>query len=377
MRRAAGHTAVGRRLPQQTHGTDIALSLPVNARLIPVHDVGPDATEQSYARARHARYFEPGVVYHVISRTHGNLYLLRPDTEGELRSIVTGILAEAKSNWPRVRNYGTSILSNHLHALLAVVDGDPRNIADYIAFIKRELTRRWRAQVDWTGSIWGGYRAAAVITPESQLAAFRYVLAQGVKENLVADPQQWPGFHCAQSLSSGMPATGYWFDGTGYGKAVHADHARVCPKGVSRADYTHERTFAFDPLPALEDLRPQEYRSEVCDVLDCIGKQRAVEWDGRPALGADVVCSMDPRASSPVPTPPWFRERRRFIVWDDLRAPDVKSYLRRYWTHQAHFREASDAWCREEQPGCAAFPNSCFVPGLRPRPIAQMEQSTA
>lgn len=358
-------------------GTPFALPLAVTTRLSSIHNAASDLVVQPYARARHARYFEPGVVYHVISRTHGNLYLLRPDHEGELRSIVTGILAEAKSNWPHVRNYGTSILSNHLHALLAAVAGDPRNIADYIAFIKREITRRWRAQVDWTGSIWGGYRAAAVITPQGQLAAFRYMLAQGAKENLVVDPRQWPGFHCAQSLASGMPATGYWFDGTGYGKAVHADRARISPEGVARADYARERTFSFDQLPALEHLRPEEYRSEVCDILDSIAEQRAVKWGSLPSLGADAVCNMDPRTSSPVPTPPWFEERRRLIVWDKVDAPEVKKYLHRYWTHQAHFRSAADAWRREQHAVCAAFPDTCFVPGLRPRPIPQMEQSTA
>jgi hypothetical protein len=56
---------------------------------------------------------EAGVTYHIISRTHGNLSLLRPDKPGRLRRIVAGVLAQAKANCPSVGNQATVVLSNH------------------------------------------------------------------------------------------------------------------------------------------------------------------------------------------------------------------------------------------------------------------------
>ena len=111
----------------------------------------PQQPRDQFARARHARYLECGVVYHILSRTRGNLFLLRPDLKGKLSAIVAGVLAEAKSNWPNVANFASSVLSNHLHALLAVTSGDPRDLVDYVAFVKREVSRRWKDDVGWSG----------------------------------------------------------------------------------------------------------------------------------------------------------------------------------------------------------------------------------
>ena len=133
--------------------------------------VDPTSSFNPYARARHVRYAEANVVYHVISKTHGNLFLMRPDRNGKLQRIVAGILAVAKSRYPSVANYGLSILSNPLHALLGTPTGDPAVLADYIGFLKGQLTHRWRREVGWYGSIWDGYESTAIITPRGQLSA--------------------------------------------------------------------------------------------------------------------------------------------------------------------------------------------------------------
>jgi REP element-mobilizing transposase RayT len=331
----------------------------------------------SYARARHARYIQTGTTYHIISRTHGNLFLLRPDAHGYLRRLVAGILAQAKTNFPTVANFATVLLSNHLHALAAVRFGDPRVLADYIAFVKRELTRRWSSHVKWTGSIWGGYQCTAVISPEAQLAALDYVLLQSVKEGLVGDPREWPGFHCARSLTSGTPEQGVWFDGTAYGKRVHAEAVKKQPREVHRRDFYHPRVFSFDRLPALAHLDDVSYRGEMSRRLDELVVQARRQRGNKRPLGAAAVCAMNPLTSSPVAHPPWFEERRRLIVWDDVRKPEVREYLTRYWEHQRRYREAARAWTSGEKPDISAFPRTAFVPGFRPRPIAHMEQSAA
>ena len=49
-----------------------------------------------------------------------------------------------------------------------------------------------------------------------QVARLRYISEHGVKENLVASPRLWPGFHCANELIDGKPLNGIW-----YGRAWH------------------------------------------------------------------------------------------------------------------------------------------------------------
>ena len=144
-------------------------------------DVGRrDRALDIYTRARHARFLKRGCVYHVLSRTVGNMFLLRPDLEGELRAIIAGILAQARMRYPSIAIYAAVVLSNHM--LIGVLEGDPRVAADFIGFFKREVTRRWCHHVNWSRSMWEGYRATAVITPEAQQIALRYLLQHGVKE---------------------------------------------------------------------------------------------------------------------------------------------------------------------------------------------------
>jgi len=332
------------------------------------------------ARARHCRYFERGRVYHIISLTNNNSFLFRPDRLGELRKIVAGVLEQAHKQYGEVQNYGFDLLSNHLHALLAVFEGDPRVISDYMAYIKRHTTTRWREHVGWKGRIWGGYTASALVTPTAQMRAFKYVLAQGVKENLVARPQDWPGFHCAESLLTGEPVEGYWFNGTRYGKAKHAEAVKKNPKEILRVDFHESREFTFDKLPALAHLDDDAFRERVRKIVSAIIDEREKAYPDTPPLGVEAICAMDPMTSTEPPKPPWFEERKRMIVWDDPRKPEVADYLDRYWEHQIKFRTASNRWTTEQMPEAALeealFPELSFVPGLRPRPIAHMEQST-
>ena len=335
----------------------------------------PEDLANPFARTRHARYFEAQVVYHIISRTRGNLFLFRPDIEGVQRKIVAGVLREAQDQYGNIANYATSLMSNHLHTLLAAKFGDPRTISDYMRFIKGELTRRWNKEIGWSGSAWDGFIAAAVVSPEAQIRALKYTMSQTVKEGLVATPQEWPGFHCAESLVSGDPVKGFWFDGIGYGKKFHAEKQKNNPSPVLRDTYKLPREFTFDKLPALSHLNDAAYRETMADFVDEIVAEGIEARDGKEPLGAEAVCAVNRLTPAPVPVPPWFKERKRMVVWDDPTVPEVKEYLGRYWRYQTDFREAADLW-KHTQPR-VAFPPLSFVPGLRPRPIAHMEQSSA
>ena len=155
------------------------------------------AKDCDFQRRRHVRFFKPGIVYHVLFKTLQGFFLLTPDLEHELRELIAGVLARAQRNWPEVATYAAVWLSNHGHLMLA---GDPGNLVAFIAFLKREISRRWGPKIGWSGPMWGRYETTALVTPEAQQRCFEYVLGQAVKEDLVTTPQDWPGFHCAQVL---------------------------------------------------------------------------------------------------------------------------------------------------------------------------------
>ena len=55
-----------------------------------------------------------------------------------------------------------------------------------------------------------------VVTDEeaAQVERLKYILANGVKENLVERVCQWPGVHSAEALIHGTPLEGHWFNRT-------------------------------------------------------------------------------------------------------------------------------------------------------------------
>jgi REP element-mobilizing transposase RayT len=324
-----------------------------------------------YNRARHARYYEGDCVYHVVSRTLQGLFLLLPDADGELRRIIAGVIGHARKTYTGVRVHAAVFLSNHFHL---AISGDHQQLAAYVGFIKREVARRWGPHIGWEGVFKSGYATSAVITPEGQRDCLRYILSQSVKEGLCERPEQWPGLHCAESLVTGKPIAGHWFNATDYGRAKRRQARKRNPAPVDRARYYEQADAHFAPLPALSHLSPEAYRAEMAALVEEVVAEARELRAGRPPLGVEAVLATDRMTRSEIPAPPWFEDRRRMVVWDDLKAPEVKAYLERYWTFQVAFRAAADLWRNGEQD--VEFPPGAFWPG-RARPIAHIQSIAA
>jgi hypothetical protein len=97
-------------------------------------------TSDGYQRARHARYYESNLVYHVVLRTRNGFYWLAPDQEGVLKKIIAGVLGRSKKSCPSVKLHGASIVSNHGHLCIS---GNHAELATFVGFVKREISRRW------------------------------------------------------------------------------------------------------------------------------------------------------------------------------------------------------------------------------------------
>ena len=336
-------------------------------------------------RIRHARYLRQGVAYHIVCKTLQSFMLLAPDPELEVRGLVAGVIGRAQRNWPEVRLFAAAFLSNHFHLLL---EGAPESVVPFIAFIKREISRRISERIGWSGPMWARYHASAVITEAAQLRCFKYIMGQGVKEGLVDTPEQWPGFHCAQAFTSVTPITGDWFDATAYGKAQYKEKAKQSPRPIDKRRYFERYPVTFSRLPVWAGLPDAAYQSQVKGVIDeVVAEGRKSRTPSvRPAATA-VVESAIVRKDAPsvlpflasiaqghVDLPAWFTERRRLIAWDSPLAPEVRSYLDDYWSFQRAFRAASALRIAGDE--AASFPVGAFRPG-HPKPVAAAQLAAA
>ena len=306
-----------------------------------------------------ARYIDGRVPHHIISRVFQGRHLLRPCEE--LNAIIIGVIARARELYPAVSLYALAFLSNHLHMLL---QGSSSDVPRFIGYVKREISRRWGAHpdVNWQGPMWHEYLATALPTPESQVNAMKYVLSQGVKENLVERPQDWPGVHAAASLISGKALVGKWLDATGYAKAKDATNRTAKPKKIRRADYEKTYTMSFDPLPCWSPLAPAKQRVEVKDIIDAIideGAQARCR-EKKSVFGAANVMLVPLDHITQLPRLPWYQQRRRMVCWADPRDARTQAYLADYRAFQIAFREASKALRAGDLS--AQFPVGAFRP---------------
>lgn len=313
-----------------------------------------------FAGSHHARYLRPDVPVHIISRVTQGRCLLTPCPEFNL--IMVGAVARGLEHWRTVRLYALAVLSNHMHAM---VSGDAPEVAAFIGFVKREVSRRWGPKVGWEGTMWDEYISTALPTAESQVNCLRYILAQGVKENLVERPEHWPGVHCARSLMTGVPLKGTWLDATAYGRARQRAASAELAARISRARYQRSYELTFSPIPAW-DCAPKEYRERVRKLVEHIVAERVATYGAKPALGVKKILRTSKHVRRSMPRPPWFEHRRRMVCWASPSAPETKEYLRDYWAFQRAFRFASNEYLAGHI--ASGFPPGAFLPMVIARP---------
>src|SRR3954452_7512221 len=161
---------------------------------------------------RKLRYIpDGGALVEVTCRTlHGRL-LLRPSPE--LNDIAAGILGRAQRLYP-VDLVAFCPLSNHYHMIVWAENA--KRLARFVGYFNSNLAREVSRRTGWTGKIWERRYQAIVISneEEAQVERFRYVLAHGVKENLVAQLRDCPGLLAVGQIVYGEPLTGHWYDRT-------------------------------------------------------------------------------------------------------------------------------------------------------------------
>lgn len=305
----------------------------------------------------HARFIDPDVPHHIISRVTQGMHLLRPHRD--LNSIIAGLVGRAQQRWSQVRLYAMAFLSNHAHFML---QGPAHEVAAFLGFIKREIARRWghRLDINWRGGFWEEYKAAALPTASSQVECLKYILSQGVKEGLVAHPEQWPGINCVRALLRGEAMTGLFLNGTSYSRAIDAERGKRSPSPVFKRDHSVRYVVAFASIPAWDDLSADARQRELSRLVDEIVAEGATLRCGRPPLGKKAIFRTPLHRRSELPVVPWLQRRRVIVCWSDPQALETIEYRARYRRFQHDYREAASVEGRKRG---ARYPAGAFIAG--------------
>jgi hypothetical protein len=243
-------------------------------------------------------------------------------------------------------------LSSHFHLLLSV--DDAKQLSDFMRYLNTNLSLEINRLHDREGAVWGGrYRAILVSEEEAaQVGRFRYILAQSVKEGLVARARDWPGIHCVREILAGEPIRGLWFNRT------QEFAARNRGEDFGRLRYATEERFELTPLPCWAHLPPEVYRKRVAELVEEIESEAAaaLAQAGREPLGVADVLRQDPEtrpARSKKSPAPLFHAATKAVR---------KAFWEAYALFVAAFRDASERLKSGDRNAC--FPLGSFPPGL-------------
>lgn len=301
----------------------------------------PDSQKK---QPRHARYIEPGQVHHIIAKTLGGKFYLAP--HAGVRTVCTGVVAQAREKYPHLKLYSIAILSNHLHMMVSGPSG--ADVSAFVGFILKEISCRISKIHKRSGPIWlPRFISTALPTPDSQEKCFRYILSQGVKEDLVEDPRHWPGLHIAKYWTAGKPIEGEWLNSTEHTRALQrASRAKKAIR-VNIADFIQKVELNFDPLPAWTDRPFGENRIHVLKVIEEIVAENIARRQrvGTKILGRRRVVRMQIETTTELPKPPWWKNKaRQLTAWAARRAVETINYVKQYWLFQSQYRTASEEY---------------------------------
>ncbi|HEV7507422.1 MAG TPA: transposase [Thermoanaerobaculia bacterium] len=300
--------------------------------------------------ARRLRYIPaPRTLVFITCRTVQGRFLFRPGSE--LNDLVLGVLGRCQRNYD-LTLCAVTVLSSHLH-LLAVVD-DARQISGFMRDLKSKLAREVNRLTGWKGHVFERRYDMAVVTEEegAQIGRLAYILAHGVKEDLVERVRDWPGVQSARALLDGEPLTGQWFDRT------REFAERNLRQPIEPLRFATKELVVLSPIPCWAHLPKDVYRARVASLVESIEWEAALRRSqtGRSVIGVKAILAKDPQhrptelARSPAPLLHAVSKAAR------------KAFYEAYSWFVAAFRTAAEALKAGDRS--APFPAGSFPPAL-------------
>lgn len=273
--------------------------------------------------------------------------LLRPDPR--TTELILGVVGRAQSR-TGMRIVCFCFLSNHCHFALRPTSA--RQLAQFMGYVLSNVAREVGRLHGWRDKFWARRYSAIVVSDEeaAQVGRLRYLLGQGVKEGLVASPQDWPGPHCVDAMLKGTTLQGTWYDRTAEYRA------RQMGLDVCERDFASQETLVLTALPCWEDAPETIRRDRVQDLIDEVVKANREERGGRAPLGRAAILRQHPHEL------PAHRERRYAPAFHAATRAARLFLVAAYRRFVTAFRRAADR-LRAGQLD-ARFPADSFPPAL-------------
>jgi hypothetical protein len=294
-----------------------------------------------------------GALVETCTRTVQGRLLLRPGPEAN--DLILGCLGRAV-DYAGITLCGFSFLSGHQHCLYWTENA--LCMARFQNHLNSNIARELGRLHDWPEKFWGRRYRAMIVSDEkeAQLARLKYVLANGVKEGLVASPMLWPGANAARALVHGEALTGYWYH------RAKEWQARRRGESFEKHDYATRYEVELQPLPSYQDLTPEAYRQLIADLIGEIETEALERRRGRPFFGAQAILEQHPhRRPSTIKKSP---APMLFFADDFEKRNRMKDD---YDAFEAEYRQAAKDLCRRAKLNGRRNPAHLFPTGCFPR----------
>lgn len=236
---------------------------------------------------RDLRFVPEECLVEVTCRTIQGRFLLRPSKR--LNELIVGVIGRAQ------RLTGMKIcafvyMSNHCHFLLRPTDA--QQLSRFMQYLNSNVAREAGRLHDWREKLWGRRYFDVTVShePEAQVARLRYILEQGVKEDLVRSPLHWPGANSTKCLTRGEPIRGVWVNRTA--------KYRARSKGQPAPDrlFSSPESVELTPLSCWADVSAPRRQTLSRGLVRDIVREHDTRRDGRPVLGRRAILEQDPHA---------------------------------------------------------------------------------
>ena len=272
--------------------------------------------------------FNDGQAYFITQRCIQSRMLLTPSPK--VNDTIGGILAKATQKFVHIHLHDFVFVSNHFHLLITA--NEARQISKFMGWLNREISVRVGKLVDWSGGFFDRrFDAAPVLDDDAMIRRVTYIRSHGVKEGLVAKPDQWPGLTAIPEL--------------------HHGEKRVFPFDFRTQGGVEHLPIRLMPLPQWARLGKQS-RQQRHKILSHQATEAAhLQRGKKPYLGAQRIASQHPhhrpKQTKRSPRIPCFASRHTARVSYAQTYKNFVEQLRlRYDDLLAAWRQmSSDAFC--------------------------------
>lgn len=300
--------------------------------------------------AKKPRYIpQPGSLVEVSNRAVGSRFLLKPSKEAN--DLIAGVLARAARR-TKMKVVFYVVPSSHFHLLL-IVDS-VQQLADFMEYLDSNLARELGRLYDWCQKFWSSpYKPVAVSDePEAQIGRLKYLISNTIKEQLVAEVNQWPGLHAAKQILEGEPLVGTW---------VNRTYLYRQGRGGNKIDPEKARpteTLKLSRLPCWKDLSDEDYRAQIADLVDQVEAEARIEREatGKRVLGRKAILRQRAHYAPPI-------EKRSPIPLFHAASREARNRFREAFKAFLDAYRIASGRLREGHHD-AVFPEGAFPPAL-------------